>query len=139
MAYGFVARVFEVFDRHRTPVDLIATSEVSISLTVDDPARLPAVRDDLAALGDVQVLDGMAIVSVVGRGFVRQPGLAARIFQAMRDVNVVMISFGASDVNVSFVVAEADAERAVRSLHREFFETAAAAPGRAAGAREVLH
>jgi aspartate kinase len=127
MAYGFVARVFEVFGRHRTPVDLIATSEVSISLTVDDAARLADVREELAALGDVEVLGGMAIVSVVGRGFVRHAGLAARIFHAIRDVNVVMISFGASDVNVSFVVAEADAERAVRALHREFFEAAVGA------------
>ena len=128
MAYGFVARVFEVFDRHRTPVDLIATSEVSISLTVDDPSRLRAVEEELGALGDVKVLTGMAIVSVIGRGFVRHAGLAGRIFHAIRDVNVVMISFGASDVNVSFVVAEADAERAVRVLHREFFEIAAGAP-----------
>jgi aspartate kinase len=127
MAYGFVARVFEVFGRHRTPVDLIATSEVSISLTVDDPAHLGEVRDELAGLGDVEVLGGMAIVSVVGRGFVRRAGLAARIFHAIRDVNVVMISFGASDVNVSFVVSEADAERAVRALHREFFASAAGA------------
>ena len=72
MAYGFVARVFEVFDRHRTPVDLIATSEVSISLTVDDPDRARRrSRRDLAALGEVKVLRGMAIVSVVGRGFVQ--------------------------------------------------------------------
>jgi aspartate kinase len=134
MAYGFVARVFEVFDRHRTPVDLIATSEVSISLTVDDPSRLRAVEEELAALGDVKVLAGMAIVSVIGRGFVRHPGLAGRIFHAIRDVNVVMISFGASDVNVSFVVAEQDAERAVRALHREFFEAAAASPAIAADA-----
>ena len=56
MAYGFVARVFEVFDRHRTPVDLIATSEVSISLTVDDPEAVPAVEDELARLGEVEVL-----------------------------------------------------------------------------------
>jgi aspartate kinase len=124
MAYGFVARVFEVFDRHRTPVDLIATSEVSISLTVDDPEAAPAVQEELASLGDVKVLGAMAIVSIVGRGFIRQPGLAARVFQALREVNVVMISFGASDVNLSFVVAEADAERAVRLLHREFFEGA---------------
>jgi aspartate kinase len=124
MAYGFVARVFEVFDRHRTPVDLIATSEVSISLTVDDPERLSAVQADLERLGEVRVLRGMAIVSVVGRGFIRRAGLAGRIFQALREVNVVMISFGASDVNVSFVVAEADAERAVRALHGEFFEGA---------------
>jgi aspartate kinase len=80
----------------------------------------------------VKVLSGMAIVSVIGRGFVRHPGLAGRIFHTIRDVNVVMISFGASDVNVSFVVAEQDAERAVRALHREFFESAADAAGVAA-------
>jgi aspartate kinase len=124
MAYGFVAKVFEVFDRHRTPVDLIATSEVSISLTVDDPESLPLVERDLAGLGDVKVLRGMAIVSVVGRGFMRQHGLAGQIFQALREVNIVMISFGASDVNVSFVVADDEAEKAVRLLHREFFEAA---------------
>ena len=140
MAYGFVARVFEVFDRHRTPVDLIATSEVSISLTVDDAERLPAVQADLAPLGDVKVLSSMAIVSVIGRGFVSHPGLAARIFHAIREVNVVMISFGASDVNVSFVVAEADAERAVRALHVELFESAGAAdPAAAATPSRMVH
>jgi aspartate kinase len=122
MAYGFVARVFEVFDRHRTPVDLIATSEVSVSLTVDDAARLPAVEADLAPLGDVRTLRDMAIVSVVGRGFSRQAGLAGRVFQALREVNVVMISFGASDVNLSFVVRQAEAETAARLIHRELFE-----------------
>jgi aspartate kinase len=122
MAYGFVARVFEAFERHRTPVDLIATSEVSVSLTVDDPDRLAAIQEELAELGEVQVLSPMAIVSVVGQGFCHKPGLAGRIFQALRAVNIVMISFGASDVNVSLVVAEADAERAVRSLHETFFE-----------------
>ena len=124
MAYGFVARVFEVFNRHRTPVDLIATSEVSISLTVDDAETLPALQPDLAELGEVQVLRRMAIVSLVGRGFVRRAGLAARVFQALRDINVVMISFGASEVNLSFVIAQDDAEKAVRLLHREFFEEA---------------
>jgi aspartate kinase len=93
---------------------------------VDDPTRLRAVEEELGTLGDVKVLGGMAIVSVIGRGFVRHAGLAGRIFHAIRDVNVVMISFGASEVNVSFVVAEQDAERAVRTLHREFFEPAGA-------------
>jgi len=122
MAYGFVARVFEAFESHRTPVDLIATSEVSVSLTVDDPERLAAIQQDLVELGEVQVLRPMAIVSVIGRGFNRKPGLAGRIFQALHEVNIVMISFGASDVNVSLVVAEADAERAVRAVHETFFE-----------------
>jgi aspartate kinase len=124
MAYGFVARVFEVFDRHRTPVDLIATSEVSVSLTVDDAEALPAIAAELAGLGEVEVIRDMAILCLVGRGFIRQAGLAGRVFQALREVNVVMISFGASDVNLSFVVAEEDAEKAVRLLHREFFEEA---------------
>jgi aspartate kinase len=125
MASGFLARVFEAFARHRTPVDLIATSEVSVSLTIDDPTRLPAVRAELSQFGEVAEIEKMAIVSVVGRGFLHHPGLAARMFQALRDVNVVMISFGASDVNLSVVVAEADAEKAVRLLHREFFEVKA--------------
>jgi aspartate kinase len=122
MAHGFLAKVFEVFARHQTSVDLVATSEVSVSLTVDDPTRLPAVERDLGELGEVQILKGMAIVSVVGRGFTRRSGLAGHIFDALREVNVVMISFGASDVNLSFVVSEADAERAVKLLHAAFFE-----------------
>jgi aspartate kinase len=123
MAHGFTAKVFEVFARHRTSVDLIATSEVSISLTVDNVDTLAAVQADLAELGEVRVFSNMAIVSIVGRGFNRQAGLAGRIFEAVRDVNIAMISFGASDVNVSFVVGEGDAERAVKSLHKHFFES----------------
>ena len=122
MAHGFTAKVFEVFARHKTSVDLIATSEVSISLTIDNTETLAAVQADLAELGEVRVFSNMAIVSVVGRGFNRRAGLAGRIFQAISDVNINMISFGASDVNVSFVVDQPDAEKAVKSLHREFFE-----------------
>jgi len=91
-------------------------------LTIDNSESLAPIRRDLAELGEVAVLERMAIVSVVGRGFTRRSGLAGRIFASLSDVNIVMISFGASDVNVSFVVAEADAERAVRALHRAFFE-----------------
>jgi aspartate kinase len=122
MAHGFLARVFEVFDHHRTSVDLIATSEVSVSLTIDDPEPIPAVKADLARIGEVRILREMAIVSLVGRGFFRHAGLAGRLFHALREINITMISFGASDVNISFVVEECDAERAIHTLHREFFE-----------------
>jgi len=122
MAYGFVARVFEVFNRNRTAVDLIATSEVSISLTVDDPTRLATIREELGGLGEIRVFPEMAIVSIVGRGFTESAGLPGRVFEVLRDVNVSMISFGASDVNLSFVVSEKDAERTVRLLHAAFFE-----------------
>ncbi len=125
MASGFLAKVFEVFDRHRTPVDLIATSEVSLSITVDNVESLPAIKADLGRLGEVRILREMAVVALVGRGFFRHPGLSHRIFDALGDVNVVMVSFAASDVNFSVVVEEADVERAVHALHREFFASPA--------------
>jgi aspartate kinase len=121
MASGFLRQVFEVFERYGTAVDLIATSEVSISVTLDDVEHLGAIKADLARLGEVRILRETAIVSLVGRGFFRYQGLARRIFEALSDVNVLMISFAASDVNISVVVEEADAERAVHGLHREFF------------------
>jgi aspartate kinase len=126
MAAGFLKQVFDVFERHHTPVDLIATSEVSISLTLDDVESLPAIKTELARLGEVRILRETAIVALVGRGFFRHPGLSRRIFDALADVNVIMISFAASDVNVSVVVDEADVERAVHALHREFFSSGTA-------------
>jgi aspartate kinase len=120
LATGFLRQMFEVFERHHTPVDLIATSEVSISVTIDDVEHLAEIKADLAKMGEVRILRETAIVSLVGRGFFRYAGLARRIFDAV-DVNVLMICFAASDANISVVVEEADAERAVHNLHREFF------------------
>ena len=128
MATGFLRQVFEIFERHDTAIDLIATSEVSISVTIDDVEHLADIKADLARLGEVRILRENAIVSVVGRGFFRYQGLSRRIFEALSDVNVVMISFAASDVNISVLVAEADAERAVHNLHREFFYKPASEP-----------
>jgi aspartate kinase len=126
MAAGFLSRVFDVFNRFHTPVDLIATSEVSVSLTIDDSEHLGEIKAELAQLGEVRILRSMAIVALVGRGFFRYAGLASRIFDALCDVNVVLISFAASDVNISVVVEEQDSERAVHALHREFFTEARA-------------
>ena len=137
MASGFLARVFEVFERYHTPVDLIATSEVSVSLTIDNVEHLPEIKAELAKLGEVRILREMAIVALVGRGFFRYAGRRGRIFDALSDVNVVMISFAASDVNVSVVVEEADAERAVHALHREFFGDSGL--GRGTGAAPAVH
>jgi aspartate kinase len=143
LATGFLRQVFEIFERHHTPVDLIATSEVSISVTIDDVEHLAEIKADLARLGDVRILRETAIVSLVGRGFFRYAGLARRIFDALSDVNVVMISFAASDANISVVVDEADTERAVHSLHREFFWKSASeaareekSPPKAGGSRK---
>ncbi|MBK9065143.1 MAG: aspartate kinase [Acidobacteria bacterium] len=122
LAHGYAARVFSVFEKHAVPVDVIATSEVSISITVDAKAPLSAVVKDLSAFAEVSVLPGLAVVSVVGKALRTTAGIARRVFQALGDVNVFLISQGASDTNVTFVVASGDAPEALRRLHREFFE-----------------
>jgi aspartate kinase len=121
-ATGFLRRLFEVFERHQVSVDVIATSEVSVSLTVEEPIPLEALRADLAELGEVTYFPGRAIVAVVGLSMRDTPGLAAQIFQAVRDLNVEVISQGASAINFTFVVREEDAFPAVRNLHRELIE-----------------
>ena len=120
LAHGFLARVFEVFGRHHVVVDLVTTSEVSISVTVDDPVALAPALDDLAAIGEVEVKRGLAVVAVVGEEAPRRVGLAGHLFTLVGGVGVPveMISQGASRVNLSFVVREDDADRVVRLLHR---------------------
>lgn len=122
MEAGFLKTLFEVFARHETPVDMVSTSEVSVSVTVDDLSRLSEIRRDLEKLADVEVFEGRAIVCLVGQDLKFAPGLAARIFHAVERINILMISQGASRRNVSFVVEEKDVEEAVRALHAEFFE-----------------
>jgi aspartate kinase len=120
LAHGFLARVFEVFGRHHIVVDLVTTSEVSISVTVDDPSRLDDAIADLEGIGQVEVKHGLTVVAVVGEGAPSHLGLAGHVFTLLGGVGigVVMISQGASRVNLSFVVRGEDADRAVRLLHR---------------------
>lgn len=120
-AYGFLRQLFEVFERHEVPVDVLASSEVSVSLTVEDASRLDALVRDLAPLGEVTVSEGRAIVAVVGHGMLKSPGLAARVFAAVQPANIEVISQGASATNLTFVVREADGPAIVQRLHREFF------------------
>lgn len=121
MASGFLRTLFEVFARHETPVDMVTTSEVSVSVTVDELSRLDDIRKDLEELARVEVVPGRALICLVGQDLKFKPGIAARIFRAVEQINILMISQGASRRNVSFVVEEKDVEEAVRLLHREFF------------------
>ena len=121
MAHGFLRRIFEIFDRYETPVDMLATSEVSVSLTVDNPRALAAIRGEIQEFAEVSVEDDQAIVSLVGENIRHAQDLTARAFVALRGANVRMISQGASRLNLSVVVAAADLKGAVESLHREFF------------------
>jgi aspartate kinase len=121
MAHGFLRRIFEIFDRFETPVDMLATSEVSVSLTIDNTGALAAIRDKIEHFAEVSVEEDQAIVCMVGDNIRYTPGIAARAFGALNGINIRMISQGASLLNISAVVAAADLKPAVESLHREFF------------------
>jgi aspartate kinase len=120
-AYGFLRMLFEIFERHETVVDVLASGEVSVSLTIEDRSRLDSLMRDLADLGEVWIEERRAIVAVVGIGLRNTPGLAARVFNAVWPANVEVISQGSSSINMTFVVREEDGPDVVRRLHREFF------------------
>jgi aspartate kinase len=121
MAHGFLRRIFEVFDRYPTSVDIVTTSEVSVSLTIDNPRYLEEICEELRGIAEVSVEKDLAIVCVVGDNIHGTPGIAARIFQSLGDINVRMISQGASQLNMSFVVSGSDMKPAMQALHEEFF------------------
>jgi aspartate kinase len=122
MTHGYMSKVFAVFDKHKCPVDMVSTSEVSISVTVDSNASLPEIAADLRALADVTYEGKKALVCMVGEDIRGQNGIAAQVFNAIRHVNMRMISQGASEINMSFMIEEDDADEAVRSLHAAFFQ-----------------
>jgi aspartate kinase len=120
-AYGFLRALFEVFERHETVVDVLASGEVSISLTIEDRSRIDPLVRDLGELGEVWIEEHRAIVAIVGIGLRNTPGLAGRVFNAVWPANVEIISQGASAINMTFVVREEDGPDVVRRLHHEFF------------------
>jgi aspartate kinase len=122
MSHGYLSQIFAIFDKHKCPVDMVSTSEVSVSLTVDSNASLPELSADLSKLADVKYEGKKALVCMVGEDIRGQNGIAAQVFNAIRHVNVRMISQGASEINMSFMIEEDDADEAVRSLHAAFFK-----------------
>ncbi len=119
---GFLGRLFTVFARHQVSVDLIATAEVSVSLTVEADAPLGALLAELAEFATTSVAADRAIVAVVGERLKQTPGITGRCFGALRDINVEMISMGANEINLSIVVREEDAAPALARLHAELFQ-----------------
>ena len=123
MTHGYLKAIFDIFDKHQTAVDMVSTSEVSVSLTVDSNEKLPLIAADLSKLADVKYEGKKALVCMVGEDIRGQNGMAAQVFGAIRHINVRMISQGASEINMSFMIDEEDADEAVRSLHATFFQT----------------
>jgi aspartate kinase len=124
MAYGFLRALFEVFERHQTSVDVVTTSEVSVSMTLDSADNLEAIERDLRKIGEVGIERDKAIVCVVGENLKSTPGVAGRLFSAIGDANINMISQGASEINLTFVTDERDVAVVVERLHEAFFTEA---------------
>ncbi len=120
-SYGFMSALFQVFERHRTVIDVISTSEVSLALTIDNTHSLENVVKDLERLGQVETEENNAVICIVGEGLRNTSGLAAKIFSTISDINISLISHGASGVNVTFVVKEENLNEVVKRLHGAFF------------------
>jgi aspartate kinase len=121
LAHGFLKSIFDAFDRHRIPVDVVSTSEVSVSLTVDSNESIPALAADLAKLADVKYEGRKAIVCLVGENLREVPGIAGRVFGELSDLKIRMISQGASEINLTFVIEEDAVPGVIRRLHKAFF------------------
>ena len=121
LAHGFLRRIFEIFDRYETSVDMVSTSEVSVSLTVDNREQLEPICRELRTFAEIGVEESQAIVCLVGENIRHTPGIAGRAFQVLHGKNIRMISQGASLLNLGFVVADHDLEQTVAALHQEFF------------------
>ncbi|MDQ2832646.1 MAG: lysine-sensitive aspartokinase 3 [Acidobacteriota bacterium] len=121
MSHGYLKAVFDVFDKYKCAIDMVSTSEVSISLTVDSNQQLPEICSELAKIADVKMEGNKALVCLVGEDIRGHNGIAGRVFTAVSHVNVRMISQGASEINMSFMIDEEDVEEAIRSLHNHFF------------------
>ena len=121
LAHGFLKSVFDVFDKHGCAIDMVSTSEISVSVTVDSKEALPAICAELSKIADVKYEGNKALICLVGEDIRGISGISGQVFSSISHVNVRMISQGASEINMSFMINEEDVEEALRSLHKKFF------------------
>jgi aspartate kinase len=121
MSHGFLNAVFDIFNRYGCAIDMVSTSEVSVSVTIDATEHLQEIKAALGEIADVTIEQDKALVCLVGEDIRGQRGIAGRVFYSIREINVHMISQGANGINMSFMIDEGDVETAIRALHREFF------------------
>ena len=121
LAHGFLRRIFEVFERYKTSIDMITTSEVAVSLTIDDTTYLDDITKELLAFGSVDIDKNQTIICVVGDFGAEKHGYAARVLEAVKHIPIRMISYGGSDHNMSLLVSTSDKTEILRSLHNRLF------------------
>lgn len=122
LAYGFLRRVFEIFERYKTPIDMITTSEVAVSLTIDFTDNLDQIVEELHAFGSVEIDSNQSIVCVVGDFSASKHGFASRVLDAIKHIPLRMISYGGSSYNISLLINTEDKNEALKSLHNRLFD-----------------
>ena len=122
LAYGFLRKVFEIFESYQTAIDMVTTSEVGVSVTIDNTKHLTEILDDLKKFGTVTVDENMVIICVVGDLEWKNIGFESNAMQAMKDIPVRMVSYGGSNYNISFLVKAEDKKRALQALSHSLFE-----------------
>ena len=122
LAYGFMRKIFEIFEKYKTPVDMVTTSEVAVSVTIEDDQRLKGILQELESLGAVEVDRDQTIICVVGNFVAENKGVVNRIFNAMTDVPIRMISYGGSRHNISMLIDTQYKKEALRKLNKRLFE-----------------
>ena len=121
LAYGFLRKVFEVFEKYRTSIDMITTSEVAVSVTVDNDASLPEIQKELETFSTVSVDKGQTIVSIVGAEFAAHPDALKKVFDSLQEIDVRMVSYGGSAHNISILVASGDKTKVLQALNSGLF------------------
>ena len=121
LAFGFLRKIFEIFEHYKTPIDMITTSEVGVSVTVDNTKKLDEIVDELRKLGTVSVEKDMVIICVVGDMRQENVGFQAKVVNALKDIPVRMISYGGSNYNVSLLVKAEDKINALKALSKDLF------------------
>ena len=121
LAYGFLRKVFEVFEKYKTPIDMISTSEVAVSVTIDDSRFLPEIERDLKTFGTIEVDSNQSIVCIVGNALTEKEGVLNQVFESLKLVPVRMVSFGGSPNNISLLVDGALKDKTLTLLNKGLF------------------
>jgi aspartate kinase len=122
LAYGFLRKIFEVFEKYRTPIDMIATSEVAVSLTIDNPTHLKEILKELEPLGITEVDENQTIISVVGNEISKTSNIVKKLFESIQNIPVRMVAYGGSPHNISLLVPAAYKTQILQQLNKGMFD-----------------
>src|SRR5450432_753490 len=121
LAYGFLRKIFEVFEKYRTSIDMITTSEVAVSLTIDSDLLLPEIIKELEPFGTIEIDPNQTIVSIVGNEITQTEDVMEKIFKALKNIPVRMVSYGGSRHNISILIARSHKEQTLQALNLDLF------------------